>query len=200
VVERRVLDGYRLTAKSTEALEKAHGMKVSSSEVGRFVYSGEQRLVINRNVRETQEDMAVGVIRMSVDYSRLILLTALWLSSGAIAFAVLNGLPMYTFISIWATLSVWPLGWRAWKMVRDPKKTILYVPHAVSCACAEYDNGATMEVVLANVRQKLLRLATLPIPDYQADALMDGTEEVIKVAVQCRHFFDSEPRLALARL
>jgi len=70
------------------------------------------------------------------------------------------------------------------------RRTIVFCPHMVSCAMTEYENGACAETVRANTRQKLQRLATLPVPDSMSVALMAGSEQVVYYLAARESFFE----------
>lgn len=67
-------------------------------------------------------------------------------------------------------------------------KRIKYVPHLVSCVLNEYQTAPDIEFVKTSVRQKLLRQATLPLPDVDSVALMDGSELAVIQACQDSYF------------
>lgn len=69
-------------------------------------------------------------------------------------------------------------------------KHITFVPHVVSCIVAEYHRGTNNAVVAATVRQRMLRLATLPILDKDYAQLLDGTEQIIEWLVAQQDFAD----------
>jgi hypothetical protein len=73
----------------------------------------------------------------------------------------------------------------------DSQKVVWCVPHAVSCALAEYSNGADATAISTTVRSKLLRLACLPLPDIAHTALISGTEEVVMFFAQSQPFFEA---------
>jgi hypothetical protein len=79
-------------------------------------------------------------------------------------------------------------------------KVVWVVPHAVSCALCEYANGTTAEVVVTTCRGKLLRLATLPLPDVMHAALLAGTEEVTKFLASSEPFFEEGATFATSPL
>lgn len=68
--------------------------------------------------------------------------------------------------------------------------SICFLPHALSAVAAEYAIGTNLTVLRSNVRQKLLRLACLPTPDYDAARLLAGTEIMIEYFVQHKSFFE----------
>lgn len=70
-------------------------------------------------------------------------------------------------------------------------KHIWCVPHAVSCALSEYSNGADAIAISSTVRNKLMRLASLPLPDVAHTALMSGSEEVVMFFAQNEPFFEA---------
>lgn len=78
---------------------------------------------------------------------------------------------------------------------RKKTKHIAYVPHLVSAVVAEYEHGTNSTVLDSTVRQRIMRLAALPIPDYDHLSLIDGSEIVIKFLVSRSASFSSIPGL-----
>lgn len=68
-------------------------------------------------------------------------------------------------------------------------KVVYSCPHIVACVLAEYAAGTSAEVVATNTRSKMMRLATLPIPDDAITYLLDGSELAIKVIAEGSSFF-----------
>lgn len=59
----RVLDGRRMSKSECEGFAASKSGYLLSTSVERIVYDGEQRLVTNRNVRETRQDVVIQRIR-----------------------------------------------------------------------------------------------------------------------------------------
>lgn len=74
-------------------------------------------------------------------------------------------------------------------LYRLTKRDLIVCPHMVTCVMADYAAGTSAEVVAANTRSKLMRLATLPIPDVAYQQLMAGSELAIYHLVQKEPFF-----------
>lgn len=72
---------------------------------------------------------------------------------------------------------------------RMERASIPFVPHMVSSACGEYGSSATSETVNATVSQKLLRMATLPLPDDVYLHYIQGTQLVCQAVMATRDFF-----------
>jgi hypothetical protein len=73
-------------------------------------------------------------------------------------------------------------------------RQLLYCPHMATSVMSEFHRGADPD--RKEIRQKLMRLACMPIPDEMCAAIYDGTEEL--VASLLRQDFQSPPRLYLA--
>lgn len=82
-----------------------------------------------------------------------------------------------------------------------PKRfAIAYVPHIVSCVLTEYRSGTNSVAAATTMRQRVLRLATLPLPDLIHCNLVWGTEEVCSVLLDDQSFFGEGVLRALPRL
>lgn len=68
-------------------------------------------------------------------------------------------------------------------------KYITYLPHLVSAVVAEYDRGTNAEAVNSTIRQRIRRLACLPIPDEDALTLINGSELMAKAIISRQNFF-----------
>lgn len=82
-----------------------------------------------------------------------------------------------------------------------PKRfAIAYVPHIVSCVLTEYRSGTNSVAAATTMRQRVLRLATLPLPDLIHCNLVWGTEEACSVLLDDQSFFGEGVLRALPRL
>lgn len=68
-------------------------------------------------------------------------------------------------------------------------RAFYYVPHMVSCLAAEFDRGTNADAVRTSIRQRVRRLACLPIPDEDYLALVAGTELVTEDVIERYGFF-----------
>lgn len=64
-----------------------------------------------------------------------------------------------------------------------------YCPHMLSCCVREFGHSSTSEAVRANVTTKLLRLATVQLPDVEAAQCTRGTEAAAVHLLEERDFF-----------
>lgn len=79
---------------------------------------------------------------------------------------------------------------RSW-LRRCIEVKVVFPPHMVSCALVEYASGADADTVTTNTRGKLLRLATLPIPDAALVAFTSGAEKVVQFLASRESFFEA---------
>jgi len=73
--------------------------------------------------------------------------------------------------------------------LRRTKVTLSFIPHIVSSVVAEYSAGTNAQVVNSTIRQKILRLSCLPIPDYDAIAFISGSEIMAEFLLRQKSFF-----------
>jgi hypothetical protein len=66
---------------------------------------------------------------------------------------------------------------------------VAYIPHLVSAVLAEYDRGTNAVAARSTLRQKMRRLACLPIPDEDALVFITGSELVCEQLLQSENFF-----------
>lgn len=64
-----------------------------------------------------------------------------------------------------------------------------YSPHLVSSLVMEYDRGTSAEVVRSTIRQKVRRLACLPIPDKDALIIIASSEYLAEALIEGGDFF-----------
>lgn len=67
--------------------------------------------------------------------------------------------------------------------------TVSYVPHVVSSVVAEYSRGTNSVAASSTMRQRVLRLATLPLPDHVYLKLVWGSEAAASVLLDHQSFF-----------
>lgn len=75
----------------------------------------------------------------------------------------------------------------------EPQCCISYIPHLASCVAAEYDRGTNPEALRQTVRQRMRRVASLPICDKDYLVLIHGTEIVVEYLVEKSPFFGKRP-------
>jgi hypothetical protein len=78
-----------------------------------------------------------------------------------------------------------------WCLGRDRGRhvSICYIPHLVSAVMAEYDRGTNAVAARSTMRQRIRRLACLPIPDEDALKFIVGTELVCEQLLDQEDFF-----------
>jgi len=67
--------------------------------------------------------------------------------------------------------------------------TVSYVPHVVSSVVAEYSRGTNSVAASLTMRQRVLRLATMPLPDHVYLKLVWGSEAASSVLLDHQSFF-----------
>lgn len=100
------------------------------------------------------------------------------------AYRFLPGLVMSELLQV----LLWRVG-RVLPLTTAETKTVLNCPHAAACVLAEFEHKADAVTVRTNTRAKLLRLATLPVPDMMHNALANGTEQVVYFLAESSSFF-----------
>lgn len=208
----RVLDGTRLTQEEAEDFCQTRHVVV---QTGVIEYDGERRIASVRSVKEIRQGFVVQTFayhHMEVRHSTVALLWAgaLVLSRPVLHIVVtwcgMVGLQVAIAACVWIALGG-PAAWAAarvllrlerqawidgaWWLFR-PSTTHYrsHVPHLTECAVAEYKRGTGPDAVDATVRQKILRQASLPIPDADCARLYDGSERVVRFLVERSHFFE----------
>jgi hypothetical protein len=105
--------------------------------------------------------------------------------------------PYFVMRVIFGGVLAWSLTrfdeWMLALLFPDHMRIIKWCPHMISCVIAEYEAGTNAEAVRTNTRCKLLRLATLPIPDTLAMELTNGSEQVIYFLMPRMPFFAVGP-------
>jgi len=196
VLRGRILSG-------AEVCEFARGLGVVAVRQMRNVlpYVGERRLVAHRNVVETKQ--GVEMCYITLRNNRLWRLLRLAWYFVQYLFYVVVRVSVAAFPAL-AIRGLLPLtsGWWQWLVVKfllgsDLHYTIgviiarillprwpgfpakvVYCPHLVSSIITEYTRGTNSLVARSTVRQKILRLASLPLPDFEVSQVYDGSEAV----------------------
>jgi len=194
------------TSDLTSVMTREVGYQVREEEIEfqtlNLPYSGDQRLCVNRNVTEIKENMIVCQIVHNVSSVRwpwfvlaftsmayltlhFILLVhecyhAQWLieAYNYVWFPALTSLPV-CFALICVIL----------RARRHRRVAIPFIPHVISCVITDFDRTTNVEAARSTIRQKIRRLACLPIPDRDALAFYTGTELVIEQILSRRNFF-----------
>jgi hypothetical protein len=156
----------------------------------------DDRLVTDRNVKLTDQPMAI--CSLGVDCKKLRVRP--WNLVVNMTSAVLGGVAMGVSSQMapaWnlATMVVAPvLSYTISKMFpvivnEEVKLELTYVPHMVSSILKETGAKSSAEVEVSTIRQKTRRLATLPVPDIDADLLMEGSENAALAVMQGKNFW-----------
>lgn len=156
-------------------------------------YQGERRLVSNRGVDEVKQ--AFKAVQMTVrgcfkwDRAAVGAACTIWcfcIPFFYLAYGYDNSFKAYLallFTMISAAAYAYLASWRG--VLRVP-----YIPHLVSTVVSEYDSGTNAAAVNTTIRQRIRRLAALPIPDRDALAFINGSEQVAKQLIASENFFE----------
>jgi hypothetical protein len=146
-------------------------------------YTGEHRLATVRNVPEIKESMTVA--RMSAkffNYKPFITLCC---------YMVLSYVLCYTSF-VWFLPCLVMLCYRFY-VIRGVefvyKATISYVPHWASCVASDYPRMVDVANARCSMRQRLQRVASLPVSDASYFKLVVGTEMVVEHLITHQSFF-----------
>jgi hypothetical protein len=105
-----------------------------------------------------------------------------------ISATTLNLVGISVLTALWYTVCCGLILFGKAALEREQNTTILYSPHAVSCVVSEFSHGCTSDEARATVRQKLLRLATLPLSDSIAAQVLDGSEQAALAVLDSQVF------------
>jgi hypothetical protein len=158
---------------------------------GTIAYDEERRLAQMRNVPEIKQDMYVGKIHYMFDdmapkaFRRLVIIWLMLLFTSVVA--------SFTPLA-WVSLVTTPLLFslvfsRVWFRARGKSVTVNYIPHLVTSLVAEYERVPDMKAVRKSIRQKVLRLACLPVPDNEWYHLVGGSEQVALTILKKGSYF-----------
>lgn len=166
----------------------------------------DNRLVSDRNVSRTEQNLAVRSVVYNTSLrtrSRIVLFFALCFVSFVSALCaycqfqdpklhallmrfIREGLPEFKNLPDFdfsyelgvAVVSLCTAAaMRSWAFSRDGVYVgFHYVPHLISCLYKESGHHLDPSVEITNLRAKIRRFATIPIPDTDSDALINGTE------------------------
>lgn len=181
-------------------------------EVKDVPYVSERRMAHNRGVQEIKAAFTAMQLSCNVDpswmrfgvrwalraiYPLLMLIPSLvscdfgspFTYSGSVRAAPVCGTSLHVFIYLVMLLAI--SGLAASFFIHDKRRAIKipFVPHMVSCVVSEYDRGTNAEAARNTMRQKIRRLACLPIPDRDALAFINGTEIVCDQLLTRENFF-----------
>jgi hypothetical protein len=158
---------------------------------GTLEYDTERRLAQMRNVPEIKQDMyAVKLSYVFGDLGAAVCKRAItiWLVLMTMSLiAVLTPLAWVGAITTPFLLSLWFS--RVWFRSRGKIVTVNYIPHLVSSLVAEFERVPDMSMVSKGIRQKVLRLACLPIPDHSWYELVIGSEQVAMTILKRGTYF-----------
>ena len=156
-------------------------------------YKGERRLATCRNVQEIKQAFVARqmTVRVKAQYNPFytaILVASLYGGILFIGFPV----PVTVSLGIATMLLLQVTQFNVFKYFEEnsPRSySVAYVPHLVSSVMAEYDRGTNPTAARSTLRQKIRRLAALPIPDEDALKFIAGTELVCEQLLEDEDFF-----------
>jgi hypothetical protein len=216
------LDGRRISQEEvgdlTEFFHGRDGILTTSC----IEYHGERRLVTNRNVKETCQDMVIQKLEFTTNpgLSYMCRFVTTFLVYVALASTVTWNWPFvwyiiflwprlitvkgFLFVGVYLGTLLFPSASIAQLLLSsfmfDRRRTISWCPHMISAVMEEFEAGTSAEVVRSNTRLKLNRLATLPVPDVAAVALKSGSEQVVYFLVPREPFFEDGATYATVAL
>lgn len=106
--------------------------------------------------------------------------------------------PIVTYFVFFALRFGWvfiPGHWMSWStrvFYAEKAIRVRVMPHLVTAALSEFSTGAQLTLVAQTTRSKLLRLATLPVPDFLYAQVLTGSECAVKIVAASDSFFDDQ--------
>lgn len=167
-----------------------------------IAYGGDRRIAPNRNVLELKRHLRVIQVQCGVPMLHFGVRTCIVATFMAWPTFVTIRNMIYFFrssdylsIVLLGILFV-PLGLVAlfFSLSNTPQE-LWYVPHIVSSVLMEYNRGTNPTALRASIRQKMCRLASLPIIDAHYVKLLSGTELIIESAAIRQDFYMMGGRL-----
>lgn len=169
-----------------------------SSTSQRYTIPRDNRLVANRNVSLTNEDIVLVTLTATrFSFSHYVTQAALlpkWRR-----FAIPFGIAAFLFLIGFFPLSITITLVTAWWLVAQyftiyytplncGNASIVFLPHVVSSVLADISHNTPVDVAMTTVRQKIQRLGSLPIPDFDAIKLIRGSELIIQSVLESSNF------------
>jgi len=157
-------------------------------------YTGDRRLVCDRSVLEHKQPMRVVEWRVRTHaplflWAEFLVFCACISVTVTRAFYDIGSLPAIPFSILIPFICINVMGWAK----RD--YCVTFIPHVVSAVVLEYSRGTNLDVVRTTIRQKVRRLASLPVPDEDALLLLTGSEMVAEALILRSAFFTSRARI-----
>jgi len=185
------LRGIMLTKKEAQDVARTLGASYKSPITHEHkiqYYRGERRILPNRAVLECKQDFEVCRITYEVPSRIFTILLAI---VAAIYFTLIIPvlLSFGIITALYDTLVSTALAAALYCWAPSYKHECCYVPHLVGAALQEYDRGTNEVVLNATLGQHLRRMAAFPMPDYQHNAYLEGTKQVVHYAMHERGFY-----------
>ena len=197
-----VLDGCTLSNEDIVAVvsrESGFNLDISDIQIEEMVvpYVGERRLASVRGVQEikagfkavqlsTTQMVRHGWATPLVWFGGILTVAGVLLACGQLG-PIINNLQYGSVCSILGGFLVC-IGLR-WRRPTRRSWHIPFIPHLVSAVVAEYDRGTNVVAVRTTIRSRIARLASLPIPDRDALAFINGSELVCMQLLSHQDFF-----------
>jgi hypothetical protein len=146
----------------------------------------DSRLVGDRNVACTAQDLVVSHVDVSWEEgSRVAALRRVAATAAGVAGVLTANLTTGSVAGVCAAAAmVGAVVLWCPQVVEQHTSRVSYVPHALSSVLQEYRVGESSADVAKTVDAKLLRLATLPIPDKHALVLKTGTARMAALVAE----------------
>jgi hypothetical protein len=176
-------------------------------QVVNIPYTGERRLITNRNVVEVKQPFEARCLYSTVErpmgerYAAVVGLTILGVLSFAMKFFPEQFTPEVAFYGPLAVcMLVIVACWQILNVSSEVCVVINYVPHLVSAVVHEYDRGTGAVSVRSSLRMRIRRLAAFPLPDFDTNKFVAGTEEMcLQVMTEDGFFWEGAACFTLPR-
>lgn len=189
-----VLLGHEISDADKEAImTRMMGVPVTIQDIHEqemdVKYQGERRLASNRNVQEIKQAFRacqLTCVNMSHSWWCLLLVGfTVAMCVAQMTTCIIFRLYYYVFFG----LAVLTALYFVVSLPRAQRCSVPYIPHLVSAVMAEFDRGTNVVAARSTIRQKIRRLASLPIPDEDALKFINGTELVCEQLLSHEDFF-----------
>lgn len=192
-----VLCGHAISDADCEAVMSrlvGHDVDIDHIQFENVVvpYKGERRLATSRNIQEIKQ--AFHACQLSVHEKPSTWLPVAYYAACVVAsvaelVAIVRYRQPYPAVVSAALLAVATIGFFLLPSRRSRLYSVAFVPHLVSAVMAEYDRGTNVTAARTTLRQKIRRLACLPIPDEDALKFITGSELICEQLLSHEDFF-----------
>jgi len=152
-------------------------------------FENDERLVCFRDVKVNKSPMIIAQIKVTCPLRTriwwVVLCLMLLLVSTVITWSIFDDCGYYSFLSYLLCCFMFFFD----PVIPEHVIYIPFVPHVISCVLTEFDRGTSPVACRSTLRQKIRRLAALPIPDYDYIKFVAGSELVVEQLLSSADFF-----------